>query len=138
MDRLKSLLLCCGMVGWGVFVFRAVPSMIHSRFNTCLKFPFYDNMSTQILPLLTIIHHFIYLPLCYKVFILIYAANTLILLMFSITPGIYCTSVHPGRGIPHMWLSLRFLRSFYPVKSFFFVVFPYSCWGLRAEDVTPC
>ena len=32
------------------------------------------------------------------------------------TLDICCTSVHPGRGIPHMWLSLRFLRSFYPVK----------------------
>ena len=32
------------------------------------------------------------------------------------TLDIYCTSVRPGRGIPHMWLSLRFLRSFYPVK----------------------
>ena len=35
------------------------------------------------------------------------------------TLDIYCTSVRPGRGIPHMWLSLRFLRSFYPVKSVF-------------------
>ena len=32
---------------------------------------------------------------------------------------IYCTSVHPGRGIPHMWLSLRFLLSFYLLKGFF-------------------
>ena len=35
------------------------------------------------------------------------------------TLDIYCTSVRPGRGIPHMWLSLRFLRSFYPVKRVF-------------------
>ena len=39
--------------------------------------------------------------------------------MFSFTLDIYCTSVRPGRGIPHMWLSLRFLLSFYPVKRFF-------------------
>ena len=32
---------------------------------------------------------------------------------------IYCTSVRPGRGIPHMWLSLRFLLSFYLLKGFF-------------------
>ena len=44
--------------------------------------------------------------------------------MFSFTLDIYCTSVHPGRGIPHMWLSLRFLLSFYPVKSLFFCSFP--------------
>ena len=43
------------------------------------------------------------------------AAKTLILMMFSFTLDIYCTSVHPGRGIPPMWLSLRFLLSFYPV-----------------------
>ena len=47
------------------------------------------------------------------------AAKTLILIMFSITRGIYCTSVRPGRGIPHMWLSLRFLLSFYLLKGFF-------------------
>ena len=35
------------------------------------------------------------------------------------TLDIYCTSVRPGRGIPHMWLSLRFIRSFYPVKRVF-------------------
>ena len=50
---------------------------------------------------------------------LINAAKTFILMMFSFTLDIYCTSVRPGRGIPHMWLSLRFLRSFYPVKSGF-------------------
>ena len=47
------------------------------------------------------------------------AAKTLILIMFSFTLDIYCTSVHPGRGIPHMWLSLRFLLSFYLLKGFF-------------------
>ena len=51
------------------------------------------------------------------------AAKTLILIMFSFTLDIYCTFVHPGRGIPHMWLSLRFLLSFYPVKRFFFSSF---------------
>ena len=70
------------------------------------------------LPLLTIIHQSIDLQLCHKVFILINAANTPIFPMFSITYVIYCTSVRPGRGIPHMRLSLRFLRSFYPVKVF--------------------
>ena len=39
--------------------------------------------------------------------------------MFSFTLHIYCTSVRPGRGIPHMWLSLRFLLSFYLLKGFF-------------------
>ena len=39
--------------------------------------------------------------------------------MFSFTLDIYCTSVRPGRGIPHMWLSLRFLLSFYLLKGFF-------------------
>ena len=38
--------------------------------------------------------------------------------MFSFTLDIYCTSVRPGRGIPHMWLSLRFLLSFYLLKGF--------------------
>ena len=52
-------------------------------------------------------------------FTLINAAKTLIFLMFSFTRGIYCTSVRPGRGIPHMWLSLRFLLSFYLLKGFF-------------------
>ena len=37
----------------------------------------------------------------------------------SFTLDIYCTSVRPGRGIPHMWLSLRFLLSFYLLKGFF-------------------
>ena len=53
---------------------------------------------------------------------LINAAKTF--LMFSFTLDIYCTSVRPGRGIPHMWLSLRFL-----------VVFPYSCWGQRMSHL---
>ena len=39
--------------------------------------------------------------------------------MFSFTLDIYCTSVRPGRGIPHMWLSLRVLLSFYLLKGFF-------------------
>ena len=65
---------------------------------------------SDILPLLKIIHQLMYLPLCYKLFILINAVNTLILLMFSITRGIYCTSIRPGRGIPHMWLSLGLLK----------------------------
>ena len=43
----------------------------------------------------------------------------LILIMFSFTLDIYCTSVRPGRGIPNMWLSLRFLLSFYLLKVFF-------------------
>ena len=79
--------------------------------------------SSDTRPLLTIIHQFNDLPLCYKVFILINAANTFIFLMFSFTLDIYCTSVRPGRGIPHMWLSLRFLLSFYPVKRLFFFLF---------------
>ena len=54
------------------------------------------------LPLLTITSHLIYFPLCYKLFILINVVNTVILLMFSVACGIYCTSVHLGRGIPHM------------------------------------
>ena len=74
--------------------------------------------SSDTRPLLTIIRQFIDLPLCYKVFILIYAANTLIFLSFSFARGIYCTSVRPGRGIPHMWLSLRFLHSFHLLKGF--------------------
>ena len=60
-----------------------------------------------------------------------------IFLMFSITNSIYCTSVRPVRRILHVWLSLRFLHSFSPVKSFPFVD-SYSCWGWRTEDVTPC
>ena len=39
--------------------------------------------------------------------------------MFPFTLDIYCTSVRPGREIPHMWLSLRFLLSFYLLKGFF-------------------
>ena len=53
-----------------------------------------------------------------KLFILIRAVNTLIFLMFSVTRGIYCTSVRPGRGIPHKWLSKVSTR-------FYLVVFPY-------------
>ena len=59
------------------------------------------------------------LQLFFKMFTSINAAKTLILIMFSFTLDIYCTSVRPGRGIPHMWLSLRFLLSFYLLKGFF-------------------
>ena len=46
--------------------------------------------------------------------------NVEIIIMFGdVTLDIYCTSVRPGRGIPHMWLSLRFLLSFYLLKGFF-------------------
>ena len=51
--------------------------------------------------------------------------------MFSFTLDIYCTSVHPGRGIPHMWLSLRFLLSFYLLKGFFS---SFSLLLLRVKD----
>ena len=34
----------------------------------------------------------------------------------SYTCDIYCTSVHPGKGIPSLWLFLVFLPSFIPVK----------------------
>ena len=84
----------------------------------------YSSSDTR--PLLTIIRQFIDLQLFFKMFTPITAAKTLILIMFSFTLDIYCTSVHPGRGIPHMWLSLRFLLSFYLLKGFL-VVFPYSC-----------
>ena len=57
--------------------------------------------------------------LFFKMFTPINAAKSLILIMFSFTCDIYCTSVRPGRGIPHMWLSLRFLLSFYLLKGFF-------------------
>ena len=96
----------------------------------------YSSSDTR--PLLTIIRQFIDLQLFFRMFTPVTAAKTLIFIIFSFTLDIYCTSVNPGRRIPHMWLSLRFLLSFYPFKSFFLVVFPYSCWGLRAEDVTPC
>ena len=62
---------------------------------------------------------FIDLQLFFKMFSPINAAKFLILIMFSFTLDIYCTSVRPGRGIPHMWLSLRFLLSFYLLKGFF-------------------
>ena len=52
--------------------------------------------SSDTRPLLTIIYQFMDLQLCFKMFILINAAKTLILVMFS----------------------FRFLRSFDPVKSF--------------------
>ena len=51
--------------------------------------------------------------------------------MFSFTLDIYCTSVRPGRGIPHMWLSLRFLLSFYLLKGFFS---SFSFLLLRVKD----
>ena len=76
-----------------------------------------DSSDTR--PLLTIIRQFIDLQLFFKMFTPINAAKTLILIMFSFTLDIYCTSVRPGRGIPHMWLSLRFLLSFYLLKGFF-------------------
>ena len=60
-------------------------------------------------PLLTITPQFIYFTLFYNQFLLINVVNTVY--VFSVTSGIYCTSVRPGRGIPHMWLSLRFLHS---------------------------
>ena len=50
---------------------------------------------------------------------------------YGTTRCIYCTSVRPGRGIPHMWLSLRFLPSFLVV---FFTLF----LGLKTEEVSPC
>ena len=49
----------------------------------------------------------------------LHCKKNLILIMFSFTLDIYCTSARPGRGIPHMWLSLRFLLSFYLFKGFF-------------------
>ena len=70
------------------------------------------------LPLLTITPQLIYFPLFRKLFLLISVVNTVILLMFSGTRSIYCTSVCQGRGIPHMWLSLRFLRFFQQGFSF--------------------
>ena len=54
---------------------------------------------------------------CFKMFILINAAKTFIFLKFSFTLDIYCTSVRPGRGIPHMWLS-EVSTFFLPVKRF--------------------
>ena len=59
--------------------------------------------SSDTRPLLTMIHQFIDLQLCFKMFTLINAAKTFILIMFSFTLHICCTSVRPGRGIPHMW-----------------------------------
>ena len=65
---------------------------------------------------LTIIRQFTDLQLFFKMFTPINAAKNLILIMFPFT-----------LDIPHMWLSLRFLLSFYLLKGFFLVVFPYSC-----------
>ena len=43
------------------------------------------------------------------------------------TCNIYCTSVHPGRGIHPLWLFLRFLPHFSLLKRFFWgQVFPHS------------
>ena len=57
------------------------------------------------------------------------------------TRDIYCMSVHPGRGIPPLWLFLRFpplfflFCFFYPVKRVFFPltceVFPHSNRGSK-------
>ena len=47
-----------------------------------------------------------------------HASKTLVLIMFSFTLDIYCTSVRPRRGIPHMWLS-EVSTFFLPVKRFF-------------------
>ena len=52
------------------------------------------------------------------------------------TFDIYCMSVRPGRGIPPLWLFLRFLPFlfFFPVKRFFFSiceVFPHSDRGSK-------
>ena len=49
--------------------------------------------------LLTIIHQFIDLQLCFEMLTLVNAAQTFILMMFSFTLDIYCTSLRPGRGI---------------------------------------
>ena len=76
----------------------------------------YSSSDTR--PLLTIIRQFIDLQLFFKMFTPINAAKTLILIMFSFTLDIYCTSVRPGRGIHHMWLS-EVSTFFLPVKSFF-------------------
>ena len=46
-------------------------------------------------------------------------------------------SVHPGRGIPHMWLSLRFLLSFYPVKRFFFSSFSLLLLRVKGRGCHP-
>ena len=69
--------------------------------------------------LLTIIGQFIDLQLFFKMFTPINAAKTLILIMFSFTLDIYCTSVRPGRGIPHMRLLSEVSTFFLPVKRVF-------------------
>ena len=56
------------------------------------------------------------------------------------TPDINCMSVHPGRGIPPLWLFLRFLPLFFftLLKGSFFQVFFTRIEGLRTEDVVHC
>ena len=60
------------------------------------------------------------------------------------TCDICCMSVCPGRGIPPLWLFLRFLPSFfYPVKRVIFFhqhgkFFLTQIQGLRTEDVVHC
>ena len=50
----------------------------------------------------------------------------------------YCLSVHPGRGIPPMWLFPRFHPSFFLHVTFFFFSLNMACFFLleeRTEDV---
>ena len=47
------------------------------------------------------------------------------------TCDIYCMSVRPGRWIPPLWLSLRFLPVFFPCKRVFWVVVPYPERGSK-------
>ena len=101
----------------------------------------YYNSDTQIREAFLIFD----LQLLFKMFTPISAAKTLILIMFSFTLDTYCTSVRPGRGIPHMWLSLRFLLSFYLLKGFFssfslllLRVKGRGCHSLLKPDETNC
>ena len=91
------------------------------------------NIATHNLPLLTITPQFIYFQICHKLFILINVVNTLILLMFSVTRGIYPTSVRPGRKIPHLLPSLRFLSSFPPVNRVFWGSFSLLLLGVKGR-----
>lgn len=57
----------------------------------------------------------------------------MLMLMFSVFVACTACLSIPGRGIPHLWFSFRFLLFPYEVFSLFFLT---QVEGLRIEDVT--
>ena len=97
--------------------------------HLCLSISITGSTATVIILSFIVIH-------CHSI---IHCNCTICLCWLFCTCDIHCTSVRPGRGIPPLWLFLRFLPHFFPVKGFFVgKFFLTGTEGLRTEGVTPC